>query len=649
MLSVTSGSLAADPGDTHNLGWAFNSGAQAFNFLNSGDTLTLAYTVQATDGSASDAQTVTVTIAGTGGGPAAHDDNILVSNSTTVIIPWSALLANDSDPNATITGVTSLNGVTGGTIPVLNIGFARVIIFTTPDTNDLTGNTFTYTISNGAGTSTATVNVGVMQVDTGGNDNPDLSARTYDFSYLATGDGKDKFIGGPGTDDFFGGAGNDTYQFSFTGGGNDLINESILGGAGSDIIQITTPVGASFTDLNFQRVDANLAGSIDDLLISYNGQSITVISEFSATATDQIETMSFNGGKFAGYSLGTGPYTINTTTGGNDIVAGTSSNDSLNGGSGGNDLIFAGAGNDTVDGGNGDDLLVGGTGNDTLFGGGGNDTYLFALNDGIDTINENGGASTGGGNNDQIVIMTNGAALSSLNFSDSVAGAGGNLVVDYNGQQITVINQFAAGNNSVVEGLTFFGGASYLGYDLGSSTYTFGSGANSIQAGDSAANTMSGGLGRDLLFGNAGNDTITGGGGTDLLVGGAGNDTVTGGTGDDVLVGGTGNDILTGGGGNNRYVFAESGAANLDTITDHSTKDIVDLSPLLDSHFGPSDNPADFARVVQNGSDVLVQADVDGAANGQNFATVAVLSGYGTAGADLVHVLFGNTTHDMTV
>ena len=125
--------------------------------------------------------------------------------------------------------------------------------------------------------------------------------------------------------------------------------------------------------------------------------------------------MSFNGGNFAGYSLGTGPYTINSTTGGNDIVAGTSGNDNLNGGSGGNDLIFAGAGNDTVDGGNGDDLLVGGTGNDTLFGGGGNDTYLFALNDGIDTINENGG-SNGGAGTDQITIMANGAALSSLNF-----------------------------------------------------------------------------------------------------------------------------------------------------------------------------------------------------------------------------------------
>ena len=103
--------------------------------------------------------------------------------------------------------------------------------------------------------------------------------------------------------------------------------------------------------------------------------------------------MSFNGGKFAGYSLGTGPYNIHATTGGDDIVAGTSGNDTLNGGSGGNDLIFAGAGNDTVDGGRGNDLLVGGTGNDTIFGGGGDDTYLFALNDGIDTINENGGAN----------------------------------------------------------------------------------------------------------------------------------------------------------------------------------------------------------------------------------------------------------------
>ena len=653
MLSVIPGSIAADPGDTNNLGWAFNSGAQAFDFLNTGETLTLAYTVQATDGSASDAQTVTVTIDGSGGGPAANDDHILVSNSTTVIIPWSALLANDSDPNATITGVTNLNGVTGGTIPVTLDATAETITFTTPGTSDLSGNAFTYTISDSSGTSTATVDVGVMQVNANGKDTADLSGQTYDFSYIFTGGGNDNFISGPSTDYFFGGKGNDTYEFSFTGGGNDLINESILGGSGNDVIQITTPVGASFTDLNFQRVDADSDGSLDDLLITYNGQSITVIKEFSATANNaqtdsQVETISFNGGTFAGYSLGTGPYTINKTTGGDDIVAGTNGDDSLNGGSGGHDLLFGGAGNDTLDGGNGDDLLVGGTGNDTLFGGGGNDTYLFGLNDGIDTINENGGL-TGGAGTDLITIMTNGAALSSLNFSDSVAGAGGNLVIDYNDQQITVINEFAAGNNSFVETLTFSGGASYLGYDLGSGTYNFGRGANSIQVGDSGDNTLTGGVGADLIFGNAGNDTITGGGGKDLLVGGAGNDRITGGTGDDVIVGGTGNDILTGGGGSNRFVFAEAGPANVDTITDHSTKDIIDLSPLLDSDFGPTDNPADFARLVQRGSDVVVQADPDGAANGHNFVDVAVLSGYGTAGPDLVHLHFGNATHDLLV
>ena len=144
MLSVTPGSIAAIR-ETHNLGWTFNSGAQTFDFLNSGDTLTLAYTVEATDGSASDAQTVTVTINGTGGAPAANDDTILVSNSTTVVIPWSVLLANDSDPNATIIGVTNLNGVSGGTIPVTIDLTARTITFTTPNTSDLTGNTFTYT------------------------------------------------------------------------------------------------------------------------------------------------------------------------------------------------------------------------------------------------------------------------------------------------------------------------------------------------------------------------------------------------------------------------------------------------------------------------------------------------------------------------
>jgi len=265
------------------------------------------------------------------------------------------------------------------------------------------------------------------------------------------------------------------------------------------------------------------------------------------------------------------------------------------------------------------------------------------------TINEDGG-SNGGAGTDQITIMANGTALSSLDFLDSVAGAGGNLVIGYNGQQITVINEFSGDNHFTVENLTFFGGASYFGYDLGSGSWSLGSGVNSILAGDNAANTLTGNLGRDMIFGNAGNDTITGGGGADLLVGGADNDTVTGGLSNDVLVGGIGNDTLTGGGGTNRFGFAEAGTANVDIITDYqaSKDDVVDLSVLLDSFFGPTDNPADFARLVQTGSDITVQADLDGAANGQNWVNVAVLTGYGTVGADVVNVYFENVNHVIT-
>ena len=240
MLSVTSGAIAADPGDTNNLGWAFNSGAQAFSFLNAGQTLTLAYTVQATDGSASDAQTVTVTINGAGAAPVANGDLILVSDLTTVVVPWSALLANDSDPTASIVSVTSLNGVGFFPIPVTLNAAARTITFNTPIGGDVTGNSFTYTISTASGTSTASVAVSILPINNSFPVSTDLSGQFYDFSYLFTNSGDDVLGAGGATDHFFGGAGNDVYKFTLLGGGDDHIDESILGGAGNDTIQILT-------------------------------------------------------------------------------------------------------------------------------------------------------------------------------------------------------------------------------------------------------------------------------------------------------------------------------------------------------------------------------------------------------------------------
>src|SRR5262249_31761981 len=71
MLQVWPASIAANPGDTHNLSWSFNSGSQAFNFLAANETLTLTYTVKVDDGhpGGTATQPVTIIITGTDDAP----------------------------------------------------------------------------------------------------------------------------------------------------------------------------------------------------------------------------------------------------------------------------------------------------------------------------------------------------------------------------------------------------------------------------------------------------------------------------------------------------------------------------------------------------------------------------------------------------
>jgi VCBS repeat-containing protein len=97
MLSVAPASgLAADPGDSHNLTWTFNSGTQAFNYLAASQSLVLTYTVESADSSASplsDTQSVTVTIngandaasiTGTATGAVKEDGTLTASGTLTV-------------------------------------------------------------------------------------------------------------------------------------------------------------------------------------------------------------------------------------------------------------------------------------------------------------------------------------------------------------------------------------------------------------------------------------------------------------------------------------------------------------------------------------------------------------------------------------
>ena len=80
MFSVSGGegstTLQSNPNGIH---WNFNSGSQAFNFIPEGQTLTLTYTVRATDSNgATDNQPVTVTITGT------NDSGVLVNDTKTI-------------------------------------------------------------------------------------------------------------------------------------------------------------------------------------------------------------------------------------------------------------------------------------------------------------------------------------------------------------------------------------------------------------------------------------------------------------------------------------------------------------------------------------------------------------------------------------
>jgi len=236
---------------------------------------------------------------------------------------------------------------------------------------------------------------------------------------LNGGAGNDTITGGAGNDSLAGGANNDTYVFGLSDG-TDTITDS----SGSDSINISSG-GATLSSLDFS--DSNTAGSSGNLVITLNGQTITVNNHFASNGN--IETLTFNGGAtYRGFALGNASYNLNTDDNGNrdggtgnDIISGTTANNTLNGNSG-NDLLFGGAGNDTLNGGDGSDLLVGGSGNDTMAGGAGADTFVWNLADkGTTTLPAN----------DTVSGFTNGAGGDKLHLSDLLQGENSGNLTNY--------------------------------------------------------------------------------------------------------------------------------------------------------------------------------------------------------------------------
>jgi glucose/arabinose dehydrogenase len=209
--------------------------------------------------------------------------------------------------------------------------------------------------------------------------------------------------------------------------------------------------------------------------------------------------------------------------------------------------------------------------------------------------------------------------------------------------------------------------------------------------------SLHGNAGDDMLFGGSGNDLLDGGAGADVLDGGPGvdtatyaasptgvtvslatghgsggdaqgdiltdvenligsalADTLTGNASSNVLAGGAGGDTLTGRAGADKFVFdataladAQAATPILDHITDYAQGnsgsvsaaegDQIDLSALLSAAFGGGQPVSALVRAIESGSGAILQIDTDGAANGANYVTIALLDGL--HGGDTVNVI----------
>lgn len=287
-------------------------------------------------------------------------------------------------------------------------------------------------------------------------------------------------------------------------------------------------------------------------------------------------------------------------------------------GTNGQDNISAGAGSDTVNGANGDDLLQGGAQNDTVNGGAGDDTILYAVTDGVDSVDGGAGfdvlritgnagsnvlnvgyvltalTTVAGGSVSHVesfradlqggvdtlsyagttdsVQVDLGAGVASgftavVSVENAIGGSGSDVLAGAVGVVNTLTGGF--GNDVMVVHeatdlvLEFAGGGSdevrsfantYSILNTNVERLLFVGTGGFSGTGNALANTITGGGGTDVLTGNGGNDSLVGGGGNDVLSGGDENDALEGGAGNDSLVGGNGNDVLNGGIGNDTLV-----------------------------------------------------------------------------------------------
>jgi Ca2+-binding RTX toxin-like protein len=450
----------------------------------------------------------------------------------------------------------------------------------------------------------------------GGSGNDTLRGGDGDDLNLYGEAGNDVLDGGAGHDWLYGGEGDDVYISSAGGDGmydssttsNDVYRFEMGGGGvindygGDDRVEL----GSHVTTSNV-RV-SSVYGFLQVHLPDTNYVSVATFNSETGLfdAARVVETIQFSDG--TQWDLARlKQEALKTTSGddnvagfaddeaidggdGNDSLAGSAGNDTLTGGNGadrldggyGTDLLHGGAGDDYLVGGYyGGDVLEGGTGADFLYGGNGSDVYRFNVGDGVDTIQDDGGAD------DRIEFgpgITQASVTRVENFNNgwlklSLTG----------GDSISVYGMFGTDHGGLstyraIDRIVFGDGTSWSAADIKAEALRqalITTGGNDVRYLSEENDTIDGGAGNDVLHGFYGNDTLGGGAGNDTLYGGMGNDALMGGgdndvldgyEGDDLLQGGDGADVLRGGYGG---VDTFDGGAGNDRIEDLQGADVV--------------------------------------------------------------------------
>ena len=430
--------------------------------------------------------------------------------------------------NDTIVGMAGADVLRGGT-----------------DADDLRGGDGADSIFGDAGDDLLFGGMGDDQLD-GGADDDDLFGEAGDDELQgATGD--DSLEGGTGNDTLGGGDGDDTLlgelgdDVARGDGGSDIIEgndgmDSLFGGAGDDTVDGGNHddfvIGGSLTGID--GADVLRGGLGNDLLIGDNGSVSGTFGAFTAMTRGQ-------------------------SAGGNDTIQGEEGDDTLFGGRADdalygaletgavtgtdNDLIFGDGGEVIVAGGLTQRAFTrdeGGEGNDTLIGEMGDDVMLGGL----------GADEMSGGSGADVALGDRGAVDYDLDGDDSD--------LDRITDELSEMQTLAASGGQFEEvGGVLVGGQNSGPDPLDGDTITGGIG-DDILVGGIDGDLVQGEIGEDLLFGDSAEIALVDGevtlaesvdpteGGTDQVEGGEDRDTILGGGLGDTLDGASGDDLIFG-------------------------------------------------------------------------------------------------------